>query len=153
MPHFETISLIRWLHIASMAFAGGAAGIILILVGFEEEREDLHGLTSLLWRRTAAWGFRLAFVLGLVLLGMNIHYGAEPFQNLWLHWKLGLVVLLLGFSEMSPKALAKHKRGAPLLAFLLFLLASFVSVNHSAFGTRAPKQGLGSYSGTVAPAK
>ncbi len=153
MPHFDTFTLIRWLHVASMALAGGAAGIILILVGFEESREDLHGLTSVLWKRSAAWGFRLAFILGIVLLVMLQRAGAQPFQALWLHWKLPLVVLLLAFSEMAPKALAARKRGAPLLAFLLFLLVSFVSVNNTAFGTRAPKPGLGSYTGTVEGAR
>jgi hypothetical protein len=136
-----------------MALAGGSAMVILILMGFEATRDDLKGLTALLWRRTAAWGFRFAFLLGLVLLAMKFRYGAEPFQENYLHWKLALAFLVLAFSEMSPKALAKQKFGAPLLAFVLFLLTTFVSVNHGAFGVRAPKEHLGPYSGTMEPGK
>ncbi len=153
MPHFETFSLLKSLHLITLAVGGGAAAVVLLLVGFEESREDLQGLTSVLWKRTAAWGFRLAFLLGLVLLVMKFKAGAEPFQALYLHWKLVLVFLMVMFSEMSPKALAARKRGAPMLAFVLFLLAVFVSVNHDAFGFKAPKANLGSYSGTMEKGK
>ena len=151
MPHFDTFTLVRWAHISLMALGGGAALVILVLVGFEESREDLHGLTSLLWKRTAAWCFRLAVLAGLVLLGWKMAAGVHPFRDLYLHWKLPLVFLLLMFSEMTPKALASRKRGAPLLAFLLFLLVLFVSVNHGAFGSREPKTHLGPYTGTMEP--
>ncbi|BDU73989.1 hypothetical protein [Mesoterricola silvestris] len=153
MPHFDTFNLLRSLHVIAFALAGGSAAVILLLVGFEESREDLQGLTSVLWKRTAAWGFRIALLLGLALLGMKFKAGAEPFQALYLHWKLVLVLLVMMFSEMSPKALATRKRGAPLLAFVLFLLTVFVSVNHDAFGFKAPKTNLGSYSGTLEKGK
>ena len=151
MPHFDTFTLVRWAHISLMALGGGSALVILVLIGFEESREDLQGLTSLLWKRTTAWCFRLAVLAGLVLLGWKIAMGAQPFSEIYLHWKLPLVFLLLMFSEMTPKALARRKRGAPLLAFLLFLLVVFVSVNHAAFGTRAAKAHMGPYTGTVEP--
>ena len=153
MPHFDTFTMLRTLHILCLALAGGAAMVILILVGFEESREDLHGLTSLLWKRTASWGFRFALVLGLVLLAMKFKAGDSPFQAVYLHWKLPLVLLLLAFSEMAPKALAGRKRGAPLLAFLLFLMVVFVSVNHDAFGFTKPRKALGPYTGSMEPGK
>lgn len=153
MPHFDTFNLLRSLHVIAFALAGGSAAVVLLLVGFEESREDLQGLTAVLWKRTAAWGFRIALLLGIVLLVMKFRAGAEPFQALYLHWKLVLVLLVMMFSEMSPKALAARKRGAPLLAFLLFLLTVFVSVNHDAFGFKAPKANLGTYTGTLEKGK
>ena len=153
MPHLETYDFIKWLHVLAVALGGGSAMIILVLAGFEDSREDLRGLTAVLWRRTTAWAFRLAFLLGAVLLGMRIHFGDQPFEARYLHWKLVLVVLLLVFSELSPKALGRARRGAALLAFLLFLMATFVSVNHDAFGTlHKPGEGAaGHYSGAVEP--
>lgn len=151
MPHFDTFTLIKSLHILCLALAGGAAMVILVLVGFEDSREDLQGLTSILWKRTAAWGFRLAVLLGLVLLAMKIKAGDQPFHLIYMHWKLPLVFFLLMFSEMSPKALAARKRGAPLLAFLLFLAVVFVSVNGGAFGETHAREALGPYSGSMEP--
>ena len=149
MPQFELFSVLRWLHLTALALGGGAAMVILILVGYEESREDLHGLTRLLWKWTAAWAFRLAVLLGLALLALKFRDGGRPFQMVYLHWKLPMVLLLLMFSEMSPRALGSRKRGAPLLAFLLFLLVVFVSANGAAFGTTAPRTHLGPYDGRV----
>jgi hypothetical protein len=109
--------------------------VVLILVGLEDSREDLKGLTALLWRRTAAWAFRVALVLGIVLLALRIQAGDQPFQAIYLHWKMPLVTLLLVCSEMAPRSLAAGKRGAALLAFMFFLFTTFVSVNQAAFGT------------------
>ena len=66
MPDFEAYSIVKWLHVIAVALGGGSAMIILVLVGFEESREDLKGLTSILWKRTTAWAFRLAVVFGIV---------------------------------------------------------------------------------------
>ncbi len=153
MPHFDTFTLVRWLHIVTLALAGGSAMVVLLLVGFEESREDLKGLTSLLWKRTAAWGFRFAFLLGLGLLLWKVKIGAMPFDAVYLSWKLPLATFLLMFSEMTPKALAAGKRGAPMLAFVLFLLVVFVSVNHEAFGYKAPKAHMGPYTGSMESGK
>jgi len=136
MPHFNPYDFIKWLHLVALAMGGGAAMIILILAGLEDSRADLKGMTSLLWKRTAAWAFRLAVVLGLVLLFMRIHDGDQPFAAGYLHWKLTLVFLLLMCSEMSTKALARSRRGVAMLAFMFFLMATFVTVNRDAFGTR-----------------
>jgi len=149
MPHFDWFTLIKSLHIIALALGGGSAMVILVLVGFEDSREDLMGLTSVLWKRTTAWAFRFAVVLGLVLLAMKLKNGEAPFQNLYLHWKLVIVFLLLMFSEMAPRFLGSKKRGAALLAFVLFLLAVFVSVNAAAFGSRAPKEQQGPYTGAM----
>jgi uncharacterized membrane protein len=150
MPEFEAYYIVKWLHLLCVALAGGSAMIILILVGFEDGREDLKGLTSILWRRTAAWAFRLAMILGIVLLTLQIRAGGHPFQARYLHIKLVLVVLVLMFSELSGRNLAKAKRGAAILAFLLFLMTTFVSVNSAAFGNlRHRPANPGAFSGTV----
>jgi uncharacterized membrane protein len=150
MPDFEAYYIVKWLHLLCVALGGGSAMIILVLVGFEDGRDDLKGMTSILWRRTAVWAFRLALLLGIVLLALQLRAGGHPFQARYLHIKLVLVVLLLMFSEMSGRTLAKAKRGAAILAFLLFLMATFVSVNSGAFGTLKHRPGNpGAFSGTV----
>ena len=149
MPQFEVYSFVKWLHVLALALGGGSAMIILILVGFEEGREDLKGMTSILWKRTAAWGFRLAVVFGIVLLALRVHAGDHPFDARYLHLKLTLVVLLLLSSELSGKALAGARRGAAMLALLMFLMVTFVSVNKAAFGwVKHPASG-GPFTGTV----
>jgi uncharacterized membrane protein len=151
MPHLDIYTFIKWLHVLAVALGGGSAMMILLLSGFEDSREDLRGLTAVLWRKTAAWAFRLAFLLGATLLGLRFWYGDQPFEARYLHWKLVMVVLLLVASELSPKALGRARRGGAMLAFLMFLMATFVSVNHDAFGTlHKPGQGAsGHYSGSV----
>lgn len=153
MPHFDLYTLLKWLHIISLALGGGSAMVILVLVGLEESREDLRGLTSLLWKRTTCWAFRFAFLMGIVLLVLKIRTGEPVWDYVYLHAKLPLVVLLLALSEMTPRALATRKRGAPLLVFLFFLLATFVSVNSSAFPVRKGRTIERSYTGTVEPGR
>ena len=149
MPNFTPYDLLKWLHLICIALGGGSAMIILILVGFEDSRDDLHGMTSILWKRTAAWAFRLAVVLGITLLVMRMRDGDHPFEATYLHYKLALVFLLLMCSEMSGKSLAKSRRGLPLLAFLFFLVATFVSVNKDAFGAVKRAAGASVITGTV----
>jgi uncharacterized membrane protein len=151
MPHFETYYLVKWLHLVMFTMGGGTALIILILTGFEEQREDLRGLSSVLWRRTTAWAFRLAVLLGLALLVLRFTSGEHPFEARYLHWKLVLVALLLLCSELSPKALGRNRRGSALLTLVLFLMVAFVSVNHDAFGTlpHHPAGAAGHYSGAA----
>ena len=151
MLNFNTYDIIKWLHLIALAMGGGSAMIILILVGFEDSREELRGMTSILWKRTAAWGFRLAVVLGIVLLALRMRDGDHPFAATYLHWKLALVFLLLMCSEMSGKSLAKARRGAAMLALLFFLMATFVAVNKDAFPQvkRPGPAGGGSFTGAV----
>jgi hypothetical protein len=139
MLHFELFDLVKWLHFLCFTVAGGSAVVALLLSGFEDDREDLRGLSATLWKQVTAWGFRLAVLLGAALLTMKLIRGDHPFDAYFLHLKLGFVFLLLVMSELSPKALALGKRGAPLLALLMFLLATFVAFNQGAFGhkTRA----------------
>jgi len=106
-------------------------------------------MTSILWKRTAAWAFRLAVVFGITLLVMRMRDGDHPFEAIYLHYKLALVFLLLMCSEMSGKSLAKSRRGLPLLAFLFFLMATFVSVNKDAFGAVKRPAGASVITGTV----
>jgi uncharacterized membrane protein len=136
MPHFLLYDILKWLHLVFLAMGGGAMMVILILIGFEADRKDLKGMTSVLWKRTASWAFRITVLLGLALLAMKFRMGQHPFDAHYLHLKLVLAILLLAMSEMSPKALGAARRGAPLLAFVLFLLVTFVSVNKEAFGSR-----------------
>jgi uncharacterized membrane protein len=135
MPHFETFSLMKWLHFVALSLGGGAIVVALLLSGFEEEREDLRGLAATVWKQMVAWPFRLALALGILLLVIQYKVLgiANPFEPRYLHIKLVLVLLLLAFSEMTPKALALGKRGAAMLALLCFLLTTFVAVNAGAF--------------------
>ena len=148
MLNLDLYTFIKWLHLVAFALGGGSAMLILVLVGFEDSRDDLKGMTSILWRRTAVWAFRLAVVLGLVLLALRFRDGDHPFDAYYLHWKLALVALLLLCSELSAKSLGRARRGAALLAFLLFLMTTFVAVNHDAFGVRKHPGG-GPYSGSM----
>lgn len=136
MPHFQLFDLIKWLHFASFSIAGGASVAALLISGLEDDHEEMRGLAPYLWKMVVAWGFRLALVSGVILLTMKITQGDRPFDDRYLYWKLILVALLLAMSELSPKSLALAKRGAPLIALLMFLLSTFVVFNRDAFGHR-----------------
>ena len=137
MPQFDALSLIKWLHFIVLTMAGGGAVVALLLSGYEEEREDLRGLAATIWKRTAGWGFRLALVAGIAALLLNIQAGNNLLTDRFMHIKLTLVLILLACSEMAPKGLAVGKRGAAMLALLLFMLASFVMYNQNMFGHKA----------------
>lgn len=142
MPHFETFTLVKWLHFVAVSIAGGAAVVALMLSGFEEEREDLRGLAATVWKKMVTWPFRVALLLGLALWAIRYRQNLNMFMFAYFHWKLALVLALLSFSEMAPKALAAGKRGAALLAIFFFLLATFVTLNASAFPVKVrPQQG------------
>ena len=131
----EAVNLVRWLHFVAIATGGGAAVVALLLSGFEEGREDLRGLAATVWSKVVVWAFRLALIAGLVLLVMMIQHGQNPFRNgHYFHIKLLLVVVLVGLSEMTPKALAAGKRGSALLVLVLFMASSFVVYNKGLFG-------------------
>ncbi len=133
MPHFETFSLVKWLHFVALAMGGGAMVVALLLSGFEEEREDLRGLAASIWKKAVTWPFRLALILGLILWAIRHHQNINLFWYSYFHWKLLLVVGLLAMTEMTPKHLAAGKRGSALMGLLFFLLATFVTLNGSAF--------------------
>jgi uncharacterized membrane protein len=134
MPHFSTFFLVKWLHFLVIAIGGGAMVVSLLLSGFEEDHEDLRGLAATVWKKLVTWPFRLALLLGILLLAIQYQAGdPNPLAPHWLHLKLVLVLALVALSEMTPKALAAGKRGAALLALALFLLATFVTINASAF--------------------
>jgi hypothetical protein len=136
LPRFVLFDLVKWLHFLSFTIAGGASVVALLLSGLEDDREDLRGLSATLWKKVVVSGFRLAVVTGGLLLTMKLSRGDRPFEAYFLHLKLVLVLLLLVMSELAPRALALAKRGAPLMALLMFLLASFVAINGRAFGHR-----------------
>jgi hypothetical protein len=75
--------------------------------------------------------------------------GDQPFAARYLHLKLALVLLMLVCSELSGKALARSRRGAAMLALLLFLMATFVTINKDAFGTVKRASSTGTLSGSI----
>ncbi len=136
----ETVNLIRWFHFVAMSFGGGAAVVALLLSGFEEGREDLQGLAATVWAKVVAWSFRLAFLAGIALLVLLLQSGQNPFKaGIYFHIKLTLVIILLGLSEMTPKALAAGRRGSALLVVVLFLAVGFTVFNKGLFRKDAPK--------------
>ena len=133
----DPLAMLKWFHFLVLAMAGGGAIVALLLSGFETERPDLQGLAATVWKRTATWGFRLALVIGILILMLKIQAGDKPFASFnYLHIKLLLVFFLLAMAEMAPKMLAKGKRGAAMVALLLFAATSFVVYNKDLF---APK--------------
>lgn len=128
--------MIRWMHFLCAALAGGGMVMCLLVSGFEDTREDLRGFAAVLWARVVSWGLRLALLLGLGMVGWMHKLGGNPFNDHWLWVKLALVLVLVGVSETTPKALAAGKRGGALLAMLLFLLSTFTAYNRSVFGSR-----------------
>jgi hypothetical protein len=139
MPSFDALSLLKWIHFVCVAVGGGGIVMALLISGFEDTREDLRGLAATLWSKVVRWPFRLAVLLGIVIIGwMQGKLKVNPFLQNYLWIKLVLVLGLLAMSEMGPKALAVGKRGAAMLAMLLFLLTSFVVYNRGAFGFRIP---------------
>src|SRR5512133_20915 len=131
----EAVNLVRWLHFVTLTVGGGAAVVALLLSGFEEGREEIRGLAATVWAKVVAWSFRLALLAGIGLLLMMIQGGQNPLkQGHYMHIKLLLVLVLVGLSEMTPKALAVGKRGSALLALVLFLASSFTVYNKGLFG-------------------
>lgn len=139
MPAFSAVSIVRWLHFLLLSMAGGGAIVSLLLSGFEDENKDLRGLAATVWKRTVTWGFRLAVLAGIGLLLLSIQLGANPLHMRYFHIKLTVVLILLALAEMAPKALATGKRGAAMMALLLFMVASFVVYNQDLFSRKAPQ--------------
>ena len=138
----EAVNLALWLHFVAVTVGGGAAIVALLLSGFEEGKEDIQGLAATVWAKVVAWAFRLALVAGIVLLVLMIQGGQNPFKaGIYFHIKLTLVFVLLGLSEMTPKALAKGRRGSALLVVVLFLAIAFTVFNRGLFLGRTPKAG------------
>lgn len=133
----DPLAMLKWFHFLVLAMAGGGAIVALLLSGFEIERPDLQGLAATVWKRTATWGFRLAVLIGIAMLFLKMSQGDKPFATFnYLHIKLVLVFFLLATAEMAPKMLAKGKRGAAMIALLLFMATAFVVYNKDLF---APK--------------
>jgi hypothetical protein len=128
--------MIRWIHFLCVAVAAGGMLMCLLVSGFEDTKEDIRGLSAVLWSRVVGWSLRLGLVTGLGMIGWMHKLGRSPFGDYWIWVKLGLVVVLFGLSESTPKALAVGKRGGALLAMLLLLLATFTAFNRSVFGSR-----------------
>jgi hypothetical protein len=138
----EAVNVLRWIHFLAMAFGSGAAVVALLLSGFEEGREDIQGLAATVWAKVVAWSFRLALVVGIALLVVLMQNGQNPFKaGIYFHIKLTLVFVLIGLSEMTPKALAAGKRGSALLVVVLFMAVTFTVFNKGLFRKDVPKAG------------
>ncbi|MCE1205272.1 MAG: hypothetical protein LWW79_11785 [Holophagaceae bacterium] len=138
----EAVNLALWLHFVAVTVGGGAAIVALLLSGFEEGRDDIQGLAATIWAKVVASAFRLGLIAGVVLLVLMIRDGQNPFRaGTYFHIKLTLVLILVGLSEMTPKALAKGRRGSALLVVVLFLAASFTVFNKGLFLKQTPKAG------------
>jgi len=136
----EAVNLVRWFHFMAMSFGSGAAIVALLLSGFEEGREDIQGLAATVWAKVVSWSFRLALITGIALLVMLMQNGQNPFKaGSYFHLKLALVIILLGLSEMTPKALAAGRRGSALLVVVLFMAIGFTVFNKGLFRKDAPK--------------
>ena len=133
----DPLAMLKWFHFLVLAMAGGGAIVALLLSGFESDRPDLQGLAATVWKRTATWGFRIAVLIGILMLSLVWQRDGNPFKQFnYLHIKLVLVFFLLATAEMAPKMLAKGKRGAAMIALLLFMATAFVVYNKDLF---APK--------------
>jgi hypothetical protein len=154
-PKLETVNLVRWFHFVAMSFGSGAAVVALLLSGFEEGKEDLQGLAATVWAKVVSWSFRLALLAGIALLVMMIQGGQNPFKaGFYFHIKLVLVFILIGLSEMTPKALAAGRRGSALLVVVLFMAIGFTVFNKGMFRKDAPKLAPEPVAAaTVAPAR
>ncbi len=136
----EAVNLVRWFHFLAISFGGGAAVVALLLSGFEEGREDLQGLAATVWAKVVSWSFRLALLAGIALLVILVQGEQNPFKaGIYFHIKLTLVIILIGFSEMTPKALAAGRRGSALLVVVLFMAIGFTVFNKGLFRKDAPK--------------
>ncbi len=134
MPQFLATDILRWLHLICFVLAGGGAMVSLLLLGLEEAEPAYRGLAAALWRKVVAWGFRLALVTGLILLGLKLKNLEQPFAAYYFHIKLTLVVLLFAVAETGARSLAKGKRGAALLTIGLFLVTTFVVATKRTWG-------------------
>lgn len=135
MPHFQLFDLVRWFHFITLALGGGAAMTALMLSGLEEAQEEYRGLSAALWKKLVVWSIRLSFVAGLGLVAYLFKAGGCPFQARYMVFKPVLAILLMVCIEVTPKALARGRRGSALMAILLFLLISLVTFNGPAFGS------------------
>ena len=123
MPNFDALNIMKWIHFVCLAVGGGGIVTALLISGFEDTREDLRGLAAALWSKTVAWSFRIAVILGLAMIGwMQGKLKVNPFLQNYLWVKLVLVLALLGVTETGARALARGKRGAAMLAMLIFLV-------------------------------
>jgi hypothetical protein len=136
MPHFELFNLVKWFHFVTMSIGAGAMVVALLVSGMEEDQPEFRGLAPMIWKKVVAWSFRLAFLSGVVLIGILSMKGGHPFDFRYLWIKMPMVVLLLAASEMASKPLTRGKYGAALLALALFLLTSLLAYNKFAFGVR-----------------
>lgn len=137
MPPVDALNILKWVHFLFLAMAGGGAIVALLLSGFEADHPDLQGLAATVWKKTATWGFRLALIVGLALMGIKFSRHDNPFDHYYFHAKLLLVVLLLAVAEMAPKMLATGRRGAAMTALFLFLVITFIVYNKDLFGSKA----------------
>jgi hypothetical protein len=138
MPNFDVQSFLGWFHFLGLALAGGSMPVCLMLSGFEDTNEDVRGLSAVIWKKLTVWGMRCAVFCGAALIIVLLVEGGQPFSQPHLMFKIGIAAVLIFLCETAPKQLGVGKRGAAMLAMVLFLVVSFVASNHSAFYQPAP---------------
>jgi len=121
------LSFIRWLHFVALFFAGGCMPVCLLLSGFEDTREDIRGLSAVIWKKIAIWAMRFAVLTGAVMFVMVLFKGDRPFSQPHLMFMLGLSPFLILLCEKTPNSLGMGKRGIAMLITALFLATSFVA--------------------------
>lgn len=129
MPDFQAPYLLQWIHFVALAVFAGSAVCALLISGLEEEQEAFRGLAAALWAKVTCWALRGAAAAGLAFLVLKHFRGLQPFADLQFCAKLALSLAILLLVETAPKALAQRKRGAAMLAIVLFLVASLLAIH------------------------
>jgi hypothetical protein len=150
MFSFVSSDLLKWFHFVAIALYGGSAMVALLLSGLEDTEEAFKGIAAAVWSKVVVWSLRIAVLSGLVLLFLEMRAGSNPFAARYFVYKIVFAIIMLGVTETGVRPLAKGKRGAAMLAIVLFLLASFTVINKRAFGGRVYKEAP--YSTTTTPA-
>lgn len=131
----NALSIVKWLHLVLFGVALGGSVVCLMISGLEASDSTYRGLAAALWKQVVNWSLRVTFIIGLIALGLKMNQGINPFLERYLHFKLLLVFILLGLSEVASKQLSKNIRTAALLSTILLLLISFIIENKELFGT------------------
>jgi uncharacterized membrane protein len=140
---FQTITLLsvmKWVHLILFATALGGGSACLIISGLEEKDPSFKGLSAALWKSLVNWSLRLTFIIGILLLFLNIQIGQSPFVNKYFHYKLLLVFVVLGLSESAIKGLAIGKRTLALWCVITMVLIGFIIENQQIFGQLKPRE-------------
>ncbi|MEZ0120387.1 MAG: hypothetical protein SGVNAXEH_000519 [Holophagaceae bacterium] len=134
------LSVAKWVHLVLFGTALGGGAACLIISGLEESDSAYKGLSAALWKSLVNWSLRLTFIVGMLLLILNMQMGQSPFLNKYFHYKLLFVFVLLGLSESASKSLATGKRTLALSCVIVIALIGFIIENQQIFGQTIPRE-------------